>query len=230
MRSRLSLRRPPVATTALAATLLLAGGWAAHAGGWLGAPKNLNPCAAKTINPCAAKTLNPCAAKTLNPCGANPCNPCGGAKVDPDRVRQPAGSPLAGGRQRDLVAEGERIWNDRLLGKSGLACSNCHVNNYGQMQVTFAKPYPHHVAMPAQQAGLDQVSAAEMVQFCMIVPMMSEPLSWNSRELAALTAYVEHIQAGYDPALAGAPAQANPCAMKRNPCNPCAGKRNPCNP
>jgi hypothetical protein len=117
-----------------------------------------------------------------------PLHPFGGARVDGDRVRQPAGIAFASGRRRDRVAEGEKIWNDRDLGKSGLACSSCHVNSYGQMQSAFAKPYPHRVAMPAQQAGLDQVNAAEMVQFCMIAPMMSEPLPWGSRELAALTA------------------------------------------
>ena len=74
---------------------------------------------------------------------------------------------------------------------------------------------------------MDEVNAAEMVQFCMNVPMMSDPFPWDSRELAALTAYVEHIQAEYDPKTAGTLAP-NPCAMKRNPCNPCGGKRNPC--
>ena len=53
--------------------------------------------------------------------------------------------------------------------------------------------------MPKQQAGLSQVNAAEMVQFCMVVPMAAEPLDWNSTELAALAAYVESIQPDYRP-------------------------------
>ena len=193
----------------------------------------LNPCAAKTLNPCAAKTLNPCRAKALNPCqakaGGNPCamklaaanpcggNPCGGGQVDASRIRQ--GSRKLSS-QADL-ALGEKLWNDRMLGKSGLACASCHVGNYAQMQSTFQKPYPHRVAMPSQQAGLSEVNAAEMVQFCMVVPMMTDPLDWDSAELASLTAYVESIQPGYRPVAGGAVNPCNPCSMK-NPCNPCS--------
>jgi hypothetical protein len=191
------------------------------------AAKTLNPCAAKTLNPCAAKTLNPCAAKTLNPCAAKTLNPCAAKTVDPSRIRQPSGFKLASGSHDDLLSYGGKLWNDRFLGKSGLACASCHINGYTQMQSTFAKPYPHYVAMPAQQAGMKEVTAAEMVQFCMAVPMMADPLPWHSRELAALSTYVEGIRQDFDPKLAGAPTP-NPCGMKRNPCNPCAGKRNPC--
>ncbi len=224
------------------------------------AAKTLNPCLAKTLNPCAAKTLNPCVAKgggsskALNPCAAkamvgagprnacnpcavkNPCNPCGGAMIDPSRFVQPAGVKLALGSKADLVARGEELWNDRTLGKSGLACASCHINNYLQMQPTFAKPYPHYVAMPAQQGGVDEVNAAEMVQFCMNVPMATDPLPWDSQELAALVAWVKNIQPGYKPLGGANPCNpctvknpCNPCAMKTNPFNPCAVK-NPCNP
>jgi cytochrome c len=244
MRSKRSLHLVGLAVAVVTGALLLSGAFALYGGrGVEAASKWLNPCSGKTDNPCGAKTLNPCAAKTLNPCGAktlnpcatktlNPCNPCGAKTVDPSRIRQPAGVTLARGSGGELAAEGEKLWNDRFLGKSGLACSSCHLNQYGQMQETFAKPYPHYVAMPAQQAGLQQVSAAEMVQFCMAVPMMTDPFPWNSRELAALTAYVERIQADVDPTqLAGPSAPANPCnpcSPKNNPCNPCSGGRNPC--
>ncbi len=191
------------------------------------ATKTLNPCAAKTLNPCLAKTLNPCRAKTLNPCEAkggasNPCNPCGGGgHVDPALFKQPTGMRLGGGNRDALVAEGQTLWEDRSLGKSGLACASCHIDNTGQMQPTFAEPYPHRVAMPEQRAGVSEVTAAEMVNFCMVVPMMSDPLPWNSRDLAALTAYVESIQAGFEPAESGG---GNPCAAKNNPCNPCGAR------
>jgi hypothetical protein len=75
--------------------------------------------------------------------------------------------------------------------------------------------------MPLQQAGVDSVNAAEMVQFCMLVPMQAEPLAWNSSELASLTAYVESIQGGYKPVGGGSANPCNPCGMK-NPCNPCS--------
>ena len=80
--------------------------------------------------------------------------------------------------------------------------------------------------MPAQQAGVQEVNAAEMVQFCMLVPMGGDSLDWRSKELAALAAYVESIQPGYSVGdVAGAENPCNPCGNG----NPCAPK-NPCNP
>jgi hypothetical protein len=182
------------------------------------AKKNVcNPCAAKK-NPCAGKNVcNPCAGK--NPCGAkNPCagkNPCGGgggAAVNPCQIKQPAGFKTGGGDPAALLAQGEALWNDTSLSSNGVACATCHSNGAGFMP-SFAKPYPHQVAMVKQMSGVDAVNAAEMVQFCMLQPMQAEPLPWSSPKLAALTRYVEHVQQGHS---------ANPCAMKHNPC---AGKR-----
>jgi cytochrome c len=74
------------------------------------------------------------------------------------------------------------------------------------------------------RSGVKAVNAAEMVNFCMVTAMNSEPLAWDSEELAALTAYVENIRPAYVPR---APRTgANPC----NPCgadpggNPCGGR------
>lgn len=230
-------RQASLSALAVAATLLFVGCGDGQAGHHEAGEK-LNPCAAKSLNPCAAKKAanpcNPCGAKNAgnpcagnnpcNPCGAkNPCNPCGGASVEKEQFLQ-GSKPLSG---KADVALGSRLWNDRTLGKTGLACSSCHVGSYALMNPTFKQPYPHRVAMPYQQAGAEQVSAAEMVQFCMLVPMGAEPLAWDSDELASLAAYVESLQAGYTP-VAGAANPCNPCAAK-NPCNPCAAK-NPCNP
>lgn len=183
--------------------------------------------APEALNPCAAKTLNPC-----NPCGmGNPCNPCGGgAHINPCQFKRPSGLSLLTASHTDLLAEGEKLWNDRTLGKSGLACANCHIQSYMQMNPSFGTPFPHAVEMVKQRSGVDEVSADEMVQFCMMAPMASQPLDWHSRELAALTTYVEHLQPGYH-AIGGAGANpCNPCSMKHNPCNPCGMKHNPCNP
>jgi len=210
-----------------------------------GAPIQLaaNPCNPCGANPCAANPCakaNPCAA---NPCGSNPCaasNPCGaGGGVQAKRFQQPADVKLAAPSAR-LIARGEELWKDPSIGKSGLACATCHVDRYAQMNASFAGPYPHAVAMPKQMAGVAQVNAAEMVNFCMLTPMASEPLAWDSEELAALAAWVEHIRPGYvrgasattanpcNPCGAANPCGANPCAAA-NPCgaNPCAA-RNPC--
>jgi cytochrome c len=167
-------------------------------------------------NPCmAANPCNPCAA-------ANPCNPCA-VKSLGEKVTQGDRELNSGGHSSgELVAMGETLWSDKSLSSSGAtSCSTCHVNGTGMMNASFAEPYPHYVAMAHERAGMDEVTAAEMVQLCMVIPMENEPLEWNSVELAALTSYVESLQDGY------AANPCNPCAM--NPCNPCAGA-NPCNP
>ena len=167
-----------------------------------------------------AQAKNPCAAK--NPCGAK--NPCAaGAKVDPKLVTRPKGTKLADAPQAELLKEGERLWKDTKLSTNGLACQTCHVNNLA-FNPTFGRPYPHPVAMAKDRAGLKQINTDEMVQFCLIAPMLAKTLPWDSRELAALTAYTREVQRGFKP---GAAATANPCAAK-NPCtakNPCAPKK-----
>ena len=145
-----------------------------------------------------------------------------GAKIDSSRFLMPEGATLHEAPSSELAAEGEKLWNDRSLGKSGIACATCHYDSYGQMADTFDQPYPHFVKMPHDRAGVSEVRAAEMVNFCMLVPMQDEPLPWDSRELAALTAYVEHLQADFEPEKGGATAA--------NPCNPCGGRGNPCSP
>ncbi|MFT5450179.1 MAG: hypothetical protein ACI9DC_005384, partial [Gammaproteobacteria bacterium] len=210
-----------------------------------------NPCAAKkgcgACNPCAAKkgcgACNPCAAKkgcgACNPCAAkrgcgacNPCNPCGAAKVTAKAFMRPCGAGVKPSSDRALIAEGKRLWNDKSLSRNGLACSTCH-QGHGNLNASFAQSYPHPVAMPQQMAGVKQVHADEMVQFCLLVPLQSKALGWSSRELAALTAYTVEFQKGFNPCAAkkntgGGCGACNPCAAKKrgcNPCNPCAAKK-----
>ncbi len=159
---------------------------------------------AQQANPCAMK--NPCAPK--NPCAA-------AAKVDPKLITRPKGTKLAGGNHAALLAEGERLWNDKKLSTNGLACQTCHQGG-ASFQATFAKPYPHPVAMVSEKAGLNQIHLDEMVQICMLVPMAAKPLPWDGKALAALTAYAAEVQKHFTPKAAGA---ANPCAPK-NPCAP----------
>ena len=167
---------------------------------------------AQKANPCAAK--NPCSAK--NPCAA-------AAKVDPKRITRPAGTKLAVGKQSDLISEGERLWKDAKLSTNGLSCETCH-RGFASFNAGFAKPYPHPVGMVSERAGLKQIHMDEMVQICLIVPMQSKPLPWDSRALAALTAYTANVQKQFQ-AAAAKPGAVNPCATK----NPCAAK-NPCQP
>ncbi|GAA3528783.1 c-type cytochrome [Zobellella aerophila] len=191
-------------------------------------PCAANPCAVK--NPCAA---NPCAVKS--PCAANPCavkNPCAAkpAAVNPcaaKAVQRPANYQPYQGDKAELVSLGQALFNDTSLSSNGLSCSSCHQGQQ-MYQASFAMAYPHPVAMAQGQFGLSQVHLDEMIQICMVAPMAAQPLAWDSKELAALVAYVETEQATFNPCAAKSPCAANPCAAK-NPCaaNPCAVK-NPC--
>ncbi|MDH3686497.1 MAG: hypothetical protein OEP95_09740 [Myxococcales bacterium] len=116
------------------------------------------------------------------------------------------------------MAQGEALWKSREVSNGGAACADCHRDDYTLINPTFAEPYPHFVQMVDDRSDANEVNAAEMVNFCMITAMNSEPLAWDSQELAALTAYVENIRPGYVPR--GGSSTANPCGV--NPRNPCA--------
>lgn len=209
---------------------------------------NKNPCDMKDHNPCDMKHSNPCGMK--NPCGMmkhNPCNPCGmkhknpcdmknpcAAKnpcakasdaIDPNKVKRPAGTKLySKASTAELVKLGEKLFNDSSLSSNSLSCGTCHSTN-DLFNESFAQPYPHKVGLAKERAGLDSLDADEFVQFCMLAPMASKTLAWESKELAALTAYVKEVkQKDFMKVV-----QANPCHFKQKTTasNPCSGK-NPC--
>lgn len=202
-------------------------------------PCAANPCAADpcAANPCAANpcAADPCAADpcAADPCAAHPCGPCGACAADPcaaaamrDAVQRPDDYQPFEGDRADLELYGEELFYDDTLSTNGMSCATCHTGLSGY-QATFAEPYPHRVAMGANQFGMDEVHLDEMIQICMVAPMAAEPLAWDSKELAALVAFLEVEQQRFeaDPCAAN-PCAANPCAA--NPCaaNPCAA--NPC--
>lgn len=116
------------------------------------------------------------------------------AGVDPNRVTRPEGTSAPDIDRAELVQKGEALWNDPSLAKNGkTTCASCHKNNTRMFKKTFLEAYPHQAKMPKKKAGMDSISAEGMVQFCMIVPMKSEPFDWDSQELAALTAYTEDV-------------------------------------
>jgi hypothetical protein len=195
------------------------------------------PCAAR----CAPTSQNPCAA--TNPCAAESGaakpgvagNPCAAKAVTRPVDYRPYTGDVA-----QLVSMGEALFKDTALSSNNLSCSTCHGNDQSMTmyQPGFANPYPHPVAMAMNQYGLDQVFLDEMIQICLVGPMASTPLPWESQELAALTAYVGSIQPGFkpNPCAANPFSARNPCAAKNpdvtsKPCaaaNPCAAKKAPC--
>ena len=118
------------------------------------------------------------------------------AGMDPAAlISRPAGYvPRAG----DPTA-GKVLFSDTKLSSNGMSCATCHAK-YGAFNPTFAQPYPHTVAMSKNQFHHDPVYLDEMIQGCMIGPMATKPLPWNSQELADLTAYMAIYQKGYKPA------------------------------
>ncbi len=198
-----------------------------------------NPCDMKMHNPCNMQHKNPCDMKMHNPCNMKHKNPCAGMasdQIDATLIKRPAGVPLfAGASRSQLVSYGEKLFRDSSLSPNKTTCNDCHSTN-ALFKPGFAKPYPHVVGMAKQRAGVSgSLQADEFVQFCMLAPMASKPLPWESRELAALAAYVVDVkQKDFRLAM-----NANPCAMKhKNPCsmkggmgmhNPCSMKHmNPC--
>lgn len=183
-----------------------------------------NPC-----NPCSMKMKhNPC-----NPCGMK--NPCAGSSVKASDITRPGNSKayrVSSRKHDEILKQGKALWNDPELSSNGLSCQSCHMQG-ANFNKSYLDAYPHRVEMVAAQAGISSaITAEQMVQFCMVVPMAAKPLGWGSRELAALTAYVEETS---QPGFAMMP-RANPCGMKKtknpcgmkNPCNPCGMKHNPC--
>jgi len=218
----------PLANTLVAAGILTL----SSIGLAIAAPCRANPCAPHSstsrMNPCAAH--NPCAAK--NPCRMkhNPCamkNPCAAGWIDPKLVTQPSNYRPYKGNHKDLVAYGEELFQDTKLSTNGMSCQSCHQNN-SLFKNTFAEPYPHFIQMTHDRSKFKTTELDEMVQFCMVAPMASKPFEWDSKNLAALTAYTATLQKNFK--LGQNPCAANPCAA-HNPCaakNPCAMKHNPC--
>ncbi len=125
-------------------------------------------------------------------------NPCGASvdeALDPQQIMRPADiSPFSGVERTVLVDEGRALFEDSSLSGNGLSCASCHTGNDG-FGAGFATPYPHPVEMARKKLGVDRaLFADEVVQLCLLVPMKGQPLAWDSRELAALTAYVADVK------------------------------------
>jgi len=110
------------------------------------------------------------------------------------QITRPAGyKPMAGD-----PALGEKLFNDTKLSTNGMSCASCHAD-HGAFQASFAKPYPHTVAMAKNQLGRKTVHLDEMIQGCMVMPMAAKPLPSDSKELSGLTAYLLTVQKTFKP-------------------------------
>ncbi|MCK5876209.1 MAG: hypothetical protein KAG43_01135 [Candidatus Marithrix sp.] len=131
---------------------------------------------------------------------SNPCNPCGvknpcatSSKV----IVRPAGTELITGNQEELLQEGKELWSNSSLSSNNMSCQTCHQQGKAAFGKNFAEPYPHAVEMVKGKFGIGQVQLDEMVQFCIVEPMAGKLLAWDSKELAALTAYTQKLQSEF---------------------------------
>ncbi len=151
-----------------------------------------------------------------NPC--NPCNPCSkktGSKGD--AKKQIRAKHITD--YKKLVAMGKKMWNDESLNDSGMSCMTCHADHENLNLDKYHGLWPHNVKGMTD----DIVTLSQMINYCLINPMESKPLDYNSIHMTAMTAYYREYIKTYK--------GANPCSMKNNPCNPCSmKKKNPCNP
>ncbi len=113
----------------------------------------------------------------------------GAATVRPAGYQPAKGDPAAG----------KVLFNDTKLSTNGMSCASCHAQ-HAAFSASFAKPYPHTVAMARDQLGRKTVHLDEMVQACMVMPMAAKPLPWDSKALADLTAYLAALQKTFKPA------------------------------
>ncbi len=129
---------------------------------------------------------------------------CGGDPVDEAIIAEPDGWKANKGDMDDasLLAKGDELWADKSLSGGGaMSCKTCHSSATAQYEKRFAKPYPHEVKMAAKRSVTRKLTAAEMVQFCLVVPMKADPLKWDDEKLAALTRKVEEAQKEYKKAI-----------------------------
>lgn len=133
---------------------------------------------------------NPCAATNPGIAKAYPCTA--------QEVKRPANYKPYQGNESELVTLGSKLFKDKLLSSNGLSCDTCH-QGLNMFQPSFSRPYPHEVIMSKNQFGMSQVFLDEMIQVCMVAPMAAAPLEWESKELAALVAYIETLQRQFKP-------------------------------
>ena len=166
----------------------------------------------------SAGACGPAAKGGCGPAAKGGCGPM----VSPAQVTRPEGTELYDDApQAELVALGERLFSETSLGSNGLSCNTCHADHASYAD-TFAQPYPHYVKMADDQAGIKEIHLDEIVQFCLVSPMAGEPLPWDSKELAALTAYTKLQQETFKPGQnrGGGCAPKGACAPKASPCAP----------
>lgn len=130
--------------------------------------------------------------------------------LDPSRVQRPATvAAIATEASHETIARGERLFSDARIGKSGESCTTCH-GGFNTFSAGFAAPFPHRVGLVQRKAGIERIDLDEMIQFCLVSALLTDPLPWGSPDLAALVAYTAKYQKEFAAALASGRIQRPP--------------------
>ena len=86
-----------------------------------------------------------------------------------------------------VVREGERLFHGGLGNPNTVSCDQCHPNATNTHPETY----------PKFQQQLGKVAAQwEMINWCIINPLESDPLAANDPKMTALQAYINHERRG----------------------------------
>lgn len=137
-----------------------------------------------------------CAPRCRAKCGTMETAKCGpkcGPKSDPKLIQRPSGFKENYSSTPAKVHSGKALFNSVKLSTNKLSCASCHAKGTGY-KASFLQPFPHKVDMAYENYGVDKVYLDEAIQMCMLGPMASKALAWNSAELENLIAFVSEEQ------------------------------------
>lgn len=142
---------------------------------------------------CAAKCKPKCSAK-MTKCSpkCSPKSKCG-VKADPKLIQRPAGFKENYSSTPAKILAGEVMFKNVKLSTNKLSCASCHAGG-ASYKASFSQPFPHKVEMASETYGVDKINLDEAIQMCMLGPMASKPLAWNSPELENLVTFVSEEQ------------------------------------
>jgi len=86
-----------------------------------------------------------------------------------------------------MVKRGDELWHDRSLGTNGMACNMCHPD----ATVTHPETFPKYKTMLGRV-----ITAQEMINWCIMVPLQGKGFPIGSSELTALEAYMNDQNKG----------------------------------
>jgi thiosulfate dehydrogenase len=102
-------------------------------------------------------------------------------KLDPGLVKREAEEI------KKVVKRGDDLWHDRNLGTNGLACNMCHPD----ATVTHPETYPKFKTQFGRV-----ITAQEMINWCIQVPLQGKGFPIGSPDLTALEAYMNDQNKG----------------------------------